>query len=464
MPDAIAPVGAMVNAPNPQQGMQALSGILGIKQAQQNLQTGAYTQATAQAQSQQEQQKNQELQAAQQLALQGAKSGKYTNPDGTLNRQKMADDITTVAPTYGQERSTQLLSQANEVVQNQQAHQALSADQQKQMGNAFLGLAGKGGLSNSDVIDAVGNLRSNNTDPKFNRMLDSMLTHLPQAANSQQLQKLMATWGAASTGQSQVEPGTVSTGAQILPTTGNKFTGTTEIGGSAGPGVKAQLSPAQQPAYIAQASAAGAGAGARATGAAGSDIDRANQISGNVKSSTAGIQTTQQIDDLSDQIHSGKYASWLSKQAAAAGIKEDTYARQLLEKDLGIVRTQLTAAAPSDARAATILSGTPDATSDPQTIHGAMDYVRGSMRQNVAQGQNLNAYRSKHPDLSGFQGADDAFTSGAGPLMHEFLSLKDEGQKAAFYKRNFKNPQEALQFRNQAYAASHSLGLDHGNR
>jgi hypothetical protein len=183
-----------------------------------------------------------------------------------------------------------------------------------------------------------------------------------------------------------------------------------------------------------------------------------------VKSAAAGIQTTQQIDELTDQIHSGKFASWISKQAAAAGMKEDTFARQLLEKDLGIVKTQLTAAAPSDERAATILSGTPDATSDPQTIHGAMDYVRGGFRQNLAQGQNLSAYREKYPDLSGFQNADTKFTGAAGPLVHEFLSLKSPQEQSAFYKRNFGSAQQALDFRNNARAAAHTLGLDSGNR
>lgn len=270
-----------------------------------------------------------------------------------------------------------------------------------------------------------------------------------------------------------VQMQSVDAGKQMemqAPTTGTIDTGTTVQPGAVGsrfgptPGSFTPQGPSVTKNVEAAAAAAAKGS-ARASGVASSDIDRSNQVSANVKSAEAGIQTTQQIDDLADQIHSGKFAGWLSKQAAAAGISEATYARQMLEKDLGMVKTQLTAAAPSDSRAATILSGTPEATSDPQTIHGAMDYIRGSFRQNQAQGKNLTAYAAKHPDLSGFQHADDALTGTAGPLMHEFLSLKDKEQQAAFYRRNFKNKEDALEFRNKARAASHVLGLgDADNR
>lgn len=258
--------------------------------------------------------------------------------------------------------------------------------------------------------------------------------------------------------------GTVTTGPNIQPmSVASRYGEHPGAMTPQGPPIKLGLAPTEQVGYKEAASAASAKGSSRAAGVAGSDIDRSNQVSSNVKSAQAGIQTTQQIDDLADQIHSGKYAAWVSKAAAAAGFKEDTYARQLLEKDLGIVKTQLTSAAPSDSRAATILSGTPDATSDPQTIHGAMDYVRGSFRQNQAQGKNLSAYSTKHPDLSGFQHADDAFTSTAGPLVHEFLSLKEPDQRKAFYRRNFSNAQEAKKFRDQVHGSAHVLGLDDAN-
>jgi hypothetical protein len=476
MPAPIQAIGLDVQPVDPLKGINTMSGILGLKQQQQTLQTGQYQQQTASAEADQAQQKNSELQKAQSIALQGAKSGQYTKADGTLDRQKMADDITTVAPTYGQGVASSLLSQANEVVANTKAHQELSRSQQQQLSSTFGGLATKPDLSNTDVIDALDNLTDQN--PGIKRMALSMSTHLPANATPDQLRNIVRQWSIAGTspesaaGQSAPNVSLIQGKGQVgQPDAGQSGLVPTNVNPQApggirqvGPVQQQSLAPTEEPAYKQVAAAATATGGARASGVASSDIDRANQVSANVKPAQAGIQTTQQIDDLADQIHSGKFAGWLSKQAASAGVQESTFARQLLEKDLGIVKTQLTSAAPSDSRAATILSGTPEATSDPQTIHGAMDYVRGSLRQNLAQGQNLSAYKAKHPDLSGFQGADDNFTGTAGPLVHEFLSLKDKDAQAAFYRRNFSSPQEALQFRNKAFGSAHTLGLDDADR
>lgn len=451
MPDSITPVAAQIQPLNPMQGINTLSGMLGLQQQRQQL-------ASQTAEAQQAQQKNSEMQKAQAIAIQGAQSGKYLNSDGSLNRQKMADDITLVAPTYGQGISNQLLTAANEIVQNKQALQTLNVSQRNQVGATIGALANDPNIDHGKVIDGLASLAHDN--PDLTRMTISMGASLPPNASPEDLRQAMRRAALAATGSSGVATGTVDTGPNIQPGVTNPVTGAFTPGG---PPITKGLAPTDQPAYKQAAAAASATGSSRASGVASSDIDRANQISGNVKGAQAGIQTTQQVDDLAEQVHSGKFAGWVSKQAAAVGLSESTYARQLLEKDIGILRTQMTSSAPSDSRAATILSGTPDATSDPQTIHGAMDYVRGSFRQNLAQGQNLSAYRAKHSDLSGFQGADDAFTSTGGPLVHEFLSLKTKDQQAAFYRRNFSDPQKALQFRNQAYAASHTLGLDNGN-
>ena len=119
--------------PDPQAGLKRLSSILEIRQQQQNLQTGQYQQQQAQAESKQAQQRSGELQAVQQLVINGGKSGEFDGPDGKLDRLKMADAISRVAPTYGGEIATQALSQANEIVQNQRAHQALTMDRKKEI-------------------------------------------------------------------------------------------------------------------------------------------------------------------------------------------------------------------------------------------------------------------------------------------------------------------------------------------
>lgn len=458
------PVGTTVNPVG--QGMQTLSDVMGFKQKQQALQTGQYTQQSAQANAQQDQQKNQELQSLAQFTKSATQDPKYHNPDGSLNVQKFQTDASAVAPTYGQDYIGKATLNANAGIDNRKALLGLSEDQRKSMGSYFNSVASNPNATVEDFTTAVDRARTLSDDPQYQKSLDRMLVSYPHsgaasdAESAQATRQFAAGIASQTSGAAMTAPSTIDNNAAIQPGATNRYTGGFTPSGAA---VQKQLSPTDQPAYKQTAAAASATGASRATGVAGSDIDRANQVSANIKPAQAGIQTTQQIDDLADQIHSGKFAAWVSKGAASVGISEATYARQLLEKDLGIIKTQMTTSASSDSRAATILSGTPEATSDPQTIHGAMDYVRGSFRQNMAQGNNLAAYKAKHPDLSGFQGADDAFTGGGGPLVHEFLSLKGKDQQAAFYRRNFSNPQQALEFRNKVRASAHTLGLDNAD-
>jgi hypothetical protein len=188
------------------------------------------------------------------------------------------------------------------------------------------------------------------------------------------------------------------------------------------------------------------------------DVDRANQVSGLVQASSAAIPLTQHIDDLAEQIQSGKFAASISKAAAAVGMSESTYARQVLEKELGQVKSLAIANAGSDARAATIQSGYPDATSDTKTIHTAMDYTRGTFRQNIARGDQLNKIKSKDASLRGFQHADDVLSGGTDPLMHEFQALKTPQERIGFYQRNFSDPEKAKEFRNKVAGMGHVFG------
>lgn len=226
MPDGIQPVGAMVQPPNAQQTLGTLSGIYGIQQARQNLQTGAYQQQSAQANAQQDQQKNTELQKAQQVAIEGARSGAYDDGNGGIDRQKMANDILKVAPVYGQPQVTSLLSQANEVVKNQQAHQDLTVSQKKEMGQTFASLAADPNVDNSKVIDAIEGLRqAHPNDPAYSRLLTSQVMHLPNTASSDQLRSTLSRFSAAATGTPQATASSLDTGTQIQPGQTNNSTG-----------------------------------------------------------------------------------------------------------------------------------------------------------------------------------------------------------------------------------------------
>lgn len=224
MPDMI-PVATQIKPPDPSQGLSTLSSILGIRQAQQNLATGALQQQGVAADVQQQQQKNREMQAAQQLSIQGVKGGRYTKEDGSLDRMKLANDISAIGP-YAQAMSGQLLSQANEVVSNQQAHQNLTVSQKKEMGDTFASLAADPTVDNTKVIDAIEKLRqAHKDDPEYSRLLTSQIMHFPNQASPDQQRAILGRWSAAATGEPQATPNAVDTGTQIQPGTQNRFTG-----------------------------------------------------------------------------------------------------------------------------------------------------------------------------------------------------------------------------------------------
>lgn len=204
----MTPVGTEIQPPNMAKGIGMLSQILGLRQQQLGIGIQGQELATQTATAQQAQERSSELQQAQQLAL-SVKNGAYRSSDGSLNRIKLASDISAIGP-YAQEMASSLLSQAHESVAVQQAHQNLNVSQQKQLGATFGALAAKPDVSKSDVIDAVNELVKEN--PQEQRMALSMMAHLPSTATSPQLQGLMRQWAMAAT---TPETGVAQTAPQI---------------------------------------------------------------------------------------------------------------------------------------------------------------------------------------------------------------------------------------------------------
>lgn len=176
--------------------MSTLSNLLSIKQAQQNLQTGAIQQQTAQADSQQAQQKNSELAAVGNLTKNAYSSGIYKKEDGSFDNQKFANDVAQVAPTYGQGIANDATVRAGEIYQNQKTLFGLNGDRRKQIGDAFGALSaqvdqsGQPTVNHNQVIDTIEQLREQNPDDKaYSRMLTSMAASIPPQASGAQLQQ-----------------------------------------------------------------------------------------------------------------------------------------------------------------------------------------------------------------------------------------------------------------------------------
>jgi hypothetical protein len=448
------PVASQVKPPDPNAGLGLMSSILGIQQQKQALQTGQYTQQSAQAGAQVDQQKASELQAVGNLVK---NASKYKDQNGNFDNQKFANDVATVAPVNGQGIANDATMRAGELYKNQQTLFNLDQSHRSMIGDALGSLAQDPTLDHSKFVDTVANLHEQFKDnPAVNRMLTSMSTAMPNTSGPELAQALRNAAVMAKSPTADLSAPNRTTmqgpgGLQAVEMNPNAVGGA----GPKGPPMPQGLSPTEQVPY----KAAVTSATSRAGGVAGSDIDRSNAVSSAVKGASAAIPLTTQVDDLAEQIHSGRFLAAVSNAAAAVGMSADTYARQELRKNLGQIKTAAISGAGSDSRAGTIESGFPDETSDPQTIHKAMDYARGSLREDLARGKNLNEYRGKNPDLRGFQQADDTLTSNTHPLMHEFKALTPE-QRPGFLRRNFSTADEMQAFKNAQKAADHHGLLD----
>ena len=347
MPDSITPVGTQ-NKYDPMQGINMLSGVLGIQHQQVGLQQQQQELRSQTAQADQATQRNQELQTAQHLAINAVKGGQYRAQDGTLDRAALANDISQIGP-YAQENATSLLSQANEVVANQRAHQALASSEQQKMGSALGGLATKSDLSNSDLIDTMDGLVEQGVVPR--RMAMSMLTHVPPNASPQQLQELARRWSIAATspeaaaGQTNPQMAEYNAPGNVL---GLRQTNPQYPGGmgNLGGNVRQGATPAQQPAFQGQVAAA-----TTAASGAGS-ID--NQAFGNVVAAgTKAASITdlaQKVKDLAGQIRTGKFTQEFADQLTVLK-QHDPQAtmRQVIEKYANNLKTTGESAGSTDA-------------------------------------------------------------------------------------------------------------------
>jgi len=130
MPDQIPLV-----QPQPLQSpLQTMSGVLGLQQQKQALDTGAFTQQTAQAESQNAQRTAQEKQRIAAYVSNPANKGKKAID--------MADDITSLAPTVGQDYLTARTGLEQKETELKGAQSKLSAGNQELAGNLIGSLVG----------------------------------------------------------------------------------------------------------------------------------------------------------------------------------------------------------------------------------------------------------------------------------------------------------------------------------
>lgn len=461
-------VASSMPVPNPNQGLQTLSSLLGLQQQKQAL-IGQRSENISKAAAATVDQQNATEKMAGVWLLSDPFGHGLVDSDGnpTKDAQKI---IMQAMPTTGAQHYEGLLKGAKAKVEFNRSVNNLSSDERNEVNGVISGVAADPDATKDDAkaqLDAY--VESKKGTPVYNdvkriagtsqQIMDHTQATQDQAGQiippgKEAWRNAGLTLGRTVIGAPAVvgaggiaTPQQVNTGAGVVNR--NQVTGALSAPPGAAPGSPLNPTPSQV-----------AGQTSRQVGSGNADIDRANQVSAKVASANQTITITKEIDDLADQVRSGKISDKISQYAAAAGVSADTYARQLLNKDLAALKDTASAGAASDQRQAAIIARYPEATSDNQTIHTAMDYARGAARQDLARGELLNRIKAKDPMLRGYQAADDMLTSTTDPLMHEFNSLKNPQERAQFYARNFKDPKEMAAFRDKVAGMNHV----HGNQ
>jgi hypothetical protein len=451
MADVNPQVALNVVPPDPQGGLKTLSSIMGLGsqglaiRGQQSQNQSLAAKATI------DQQTAKENQALAGLMSDPIKAG-IVNQDGVPTKDAQTI-IMRAAPTTGSAHTSALLDAATKKVGYNTAVNSLLTQDRTELANGIAGVTARA-QSPDDITDAVDQIvASKKGTPEYGNY-QTIASTMKQAITH--LAKQNSGTNPAPPGKEPWRVGAANIASSMgggLPTAQNTGAGVVNRDPILGTLSQPPGAPTGSPINPTPPQVAGATAGV--VGGVGADRDRANQVSAAVGPANQTVTITKEIDDLADQVHSGKISQAISKAAAAVGMDSTTYARQLLEKDLGRLKATASAGAGTDQRQATVLSGFPDATSDNQTIHTAMDYTRGVARQDLARGNLLNQVRSKDPNVRGFQHADDVLTGNTDPLMHEFNALKTPAERIGFYKRNFSDPQKAQEFRDKVAGMGH---------
>jgi hypothetical protein len=433
MADVNSQVALGINAPNPNQGLDSMSKVLGIgsdvlglQQKKQALQLQAQQITQGQIETQAQQESNQ--------FLSSWSPGKHHDDSGLLDigsaqndpgfqamsgagKLKVMTQLNGMQTQQLQNKTSLLKLNAEAVGQLAKVSQAAS-EHPEQAPALFQAFAAQG-PDNAKAAGIYGPLLQ-----KANWNPDALRTVAAQAQDISGQQS-----------QTNVIPGTNAAGQRTVskPRTG-----------------ETALAPTSGGADVNPTAPKVAGQTTRQAKTGNADVDTSNMVVDSLRDSRANIDLTKRIDQLADVVQPGAIASKVSSGLGALGLQDVNQARTELDKDLNRLKGSLASRSESDKRAGPILDQIPDSAKPTNTIHQAMDITRGFNRQDLALG-NLREKSSKATggQMNGFQGDYAHAVSAASPLMHEYHALSPQDQ-VGFFQRNFKTKEEAKAFRAQA--------------
>ena len=457
MPDMI-PVGNTIIPPDPMRGVNTLSGIIGIQQQKQQLQTGAYQQQAVQAGAEQSQQENREKQALAQFTSNAVQDPSFLDSNGQPDVQKFQAGAMHVAPVYGQQYIGQMTSNFNSGIANRRAMLSLSNEQRTTAGNYFGALAAKPDANEDDLRSTIDQARGVSSDPNYQHAIDDFLRHMPPTAGlatgqastaiRQAARQAAVATQAPTAAQSNPNLASVQLPKNVL---GLMETNPQAIGGAGAikGGVIGGVAPEQQPGYLAQA------AGASATGSASAQNDEAlyNQITqgaahvGQIKSLTGEVQ------QLAQEVKTGKYSKegatlWAAIAQRVPGFDSSNLTeatrRQLLGKYTQQLMLQADQAngASTDAAQAHVNAAMPDPDHmTPDALVDSARFVGGQADLAKARAQLAMKHRGIQGNSQGLRGIDTMFMSQADPrdFVYKGLPAGDERKQYLRDHPDFKN-------------------------
>lgn len=449
MADINASVALGINPPDPQGGINTLNKImelgqqgLAIRGAQSENITKA-SQATVAAQTAQE---NQALAGLMSDPIKNGLVDQDGNP--TPNAQKI---VMQAAPTTGQDHYEKLVSAATKKVAFNSSVNSLLTSDRTELAQGIGGAVARA-QSPGDITDTLDSIvDSKKGTPEYGHYqtiagtMKEAINHLAkQTGGNNPTPPGKEPWriGAANIASSIGGglPQAQQTGAGVVrwdPLLGS-------LSQSPGASTGSAINPT--PPQV-------AGATTRQAGTGNADIDASNAVVAAQKDARTNIDLTKRIDQLADVVSPGQIPSKVSQGLGALGLQDVNQARTELQKDLGRLRGAVAQRSGSDSRAGEVLAGLPTDTTPTQTIHQAMDFARGSARQDLALGQlREKSAAATKGQMNGFQGDYAHAVGAASPLMHEYYALSPQEQ-VGFFQRNFKTKEQAKAFRAQAESA-----------
>lgn len=455
MPDAIQPVGAQIKAPDPMAGINSYSGILGLRQQQQALQTGQYQQQSAQATAQVNQQDAAQRGAAGSF-FKSFDIAKHHGDDGTLDL-----DSALTSPEFkatgdaAPDIAKSLLAIKNSQLDAKSKLAGLNSDLRNQFSSQVAGLAQDPDVKDGNqtgrgkVLDAINQFgKVGGADAqRVAGIYGQVLQNTPPERMSQALQNLQLQ--AKSAGEQLPQAATRETGAETVSGTVAPGTGAFQ---PAGAGVKKTLGPSEQLSYVRSRGAAST----EGTQGASNDEALYNDIVQKGTKAASLKALTQDVRNLAGEVQTGQYSKAFSDRWSAIkqtfGVRPDDNSfetkRQILSKMAAQLRTQSEAGASTDAERNGIASALPDPEHmGPAAVDQAARYVGALADSNAARARFANQHRQVNGGAStGIRAADSAFMQNADPRVFEYQGIPAGQQRQDYLRQHFKSKEEVQAF------------------